>query len=157
MRTCYPKSQKTDEKICFKTVDEAVFDKNGVPLSDRLKHMNNQIADMSKLTLAILGDGITLGTIFGDASFASLLGSNFESYVNYGTSGATLTQHATAASSLVERFNGMADNFDVILVMCTSNDWYHSVSMGETIVDEASHMLNTDIETYKGALKNYNS
>jgi glycerophosphoryl diester phosphodiesterase len=44
MKTCFPKSLKTGEKICFKTVDSAVFDNNGVPLSDRLKDIKTDIS-----------------------------------------------------------------------------------------------------------------
>lgn len=43
MKTCFPKSLKTNERVCFKTVDSAVFDNNGVPLSDRLNTIKNDI------------------------------------------------------------------------------------------------------------------
>ena len=140
MKSFFPKSLKTNEKVCFKTMDQAVYDEQGVPLSNRINYKH--------LKMGILGDGIVSGAYIDNAelTYANLLKKNFYSVDNKGIGGSTLTKLSGRPDNKVLSliYTELAEDLDVILVAFTSSDWSTNAPMGED--------NSTDISTFKGAM-----
>ncbi len=196
MKSMFPKIKSTGEKVCLKTIDKAVYNEDGIPLSERLSFKN--------LNLAVIGgDGIASGAFLKPEDISkgciSLLAKEFASCINYTTSGSaiglvyndnrirrslsyawkdldniyqdpsdlsyySISEHPDQSQSnnivqtvhhyakngqYIEKFIGddietirekinngelaLIDNgpLDVILVLCTSNDWSYDVPIGD--------------------------
>jgi hypothetical protein len=147
MKTGFPKLLKTGEKYCFKTVDRAVYDDEGYPLSDRITEHN-----FHKMKLGIIGDGISMSKTDTDGNligYSDLLATKFASCINYSVPYACIaeTNNAIELPSILTNSNNMSDDFDIVLVACSSNDWNFNVPMNIDDVDDP-------IYSYKGALEN---
>lgn len=157
IRMGYPVSTKTGDRVAFKTSTTAVFDENGIPVSDTFNNINTQLPNLSNYRLCIFGDGLSreqydmTGSGITDdyPSFATLLSTQFKSYINHSISNTIVSdidENDATIISYVERFSELppASDVDVIMVFTTSNDWAYSVPIGE-------NFDNTRF-TYKGAL-----
>lgn len=148
MKTGFPKVLSTGEKYCFKTVDRAVFDNEGYPLSDRLAEH-----DFHKMKLGVIGDGISIGRRDTDGNlmgYIDLLATKFASCTNYSAVNACIAKTKTTTGvdsthpAIVTNYIDMSDDLDVILVIGSSNDWVNNVPI-ESETDN-------DLYSYTGAL-----
>lgn len=148
MKTGFPKVLKSGEKFCPKTVDEAVYNTEGYPLSDRIAEH-----DLHKMKLGVIGDGISISRRDSDNSligYIDLLATKFAACINYSAANTCIAKTKTTTGvdsthpAIATKYIDMSDDLDIILVVGSSNDWVNNVPI------ESDN--NDDLYSYTGAL-----
>lgn len=100
--------------------------------------------DFSTKKIGVIGDSITDGArvSYPDKNFVELLGTVFAKSYNYGVSATLLSGSGTSA--MCNRYTGMRDDLDIVVVFGGTNDWYTGAPLGTA--------TDADNATFYGAL-----
>lgn len=104
---------------------------------------------LANLRCGILGDSVTEGTGASTSakSYASLLAEKFLSLENKGIGGSCISNHWS--NPMVNRYNNLASNLDVVILFGGINDFYASAPLGaedSTTATDFNGALNTILD-----------
>lgn len=160
MKIGFPQSSQTGEKFAFKTAESAVFDSNGLPLSDKMI----EIPLLNGKTIAGIGDGLMIGS--SDAvhgGFLSILAEKYPSInvVNLGVRGSTVAPSEHVAVNLthkciMDRIDDIPDTSDYIIFQGGINDYYFTINGDIPFGEYESLLYKTPYKaTYNAETKQY--